>query len=36
MKEYLKEYAPVLGVGFLTGLAIGIIVNVWCLNTLFP
>ena len=36
IKEYLKKYAPVLGVGFAIGLSIGVMLNLWVLNTLFP
>lgn len=36
MKDFLTEFAPVLGVGFATGFAVGILVNIWCLSTLLP
>jgi len=36
MKDFLKEFAPVLGVGFAAGFAIGVLVNLWVLNSLLP
>ena len=34
MKDFLKEFAPVLGVGFAAGFSIGILVNQWALSSI--
>ena len=36
MKSLLLELAPVLGVGFAAGFAVGVLVNIWCLSTVIP
>lgn len=36
MKDFLKEFLPIIGVGFAMGFATGVLVNIWCLSSALP
>ena len=32
----MKEFLPFIGVGFIAGFAVGVLVNIWCLSSVLP